>query len=292
MTSGSSCTSTRSSRTSGCCASAAPVHVQIGHGESDKGGSVSNQHKAYDVTLVGGQAGRDRLAALRGFDVERRTRLIGRPQLDYDYPGRAALAARLGSGSSTRPTWEGDRPSIAYGSLVSSRADADRRAAGRSLRAGHLSTPPPDRSRLRRSRRGGPGDPTPARAGGGPALDRPGRVRLAVEVRRRLRHRRLRGGVRLAGDRETAGGHRTVSDRASARLTAAGPAPAVGAGRRRARCSTACGQAGLGDMRGSPDLAELRRYYFGEVADRASTRRFTMRCWTWSGRSSAPLRER
>ena len=80
-----------------------PVHVQIGHGESDKGGSVSNQHKAYDVTLVGGQAGRDRLATLRGFDVEHRTRLIGRPQLDYDYPGRRpGPQARIG-GSSTHP---------------------------------------------------------------------------------------------------------------------------------------------------------------------------------------------
>ena len=40
---------------------ASPVHIQIGHGESDKGGSVSNQHKAYDLTFVGGDAGRDRL---------------------------------------------------------------------------------------------------------------------------------------------------------------------------------------------------------------------------------------
>ena len=48
---------------------ASPVHIQIGHGESDKGGSVSNQHKAYDLTFVGGDAGRDRLSqALRGFD--------------------------------------------------------------------------------------------------------------------------------------------------------------------------------------------------------------------------------
>ena len=51
---------------------ASPVHIQIGHGESDKGGSVSNQHKAYDLTFVGGDAGRDRLGqALRGFDAER-----------------------------------------------------------------------------------------------------------------------------------------------------------------------------------------------------------------------------
>ena len=32
--------------------SPSPVHIQIGHGESDKGGSVSNQHKAYDLTSL------------------------------------------------------------------------------------------------------------------------------------------------------------------------------------------------------------------------------------------------
>jgi hypothetical protein len=97
-----------------------PVHIQIGHGESDKGGSVSNQHKAYDLTFVGGDAGRDRLRrALRGFDATERTLAVGRPQLDHEYPG-APLWPR---DSSLRvwyaPTWEGDRPSIAYGSLAS-----------------------------------------------------------------------------------------------------------------------------------------------------------------------------
>ena len=99
---------------------AEPVHVQIGHGESDKGSSVSNQHKAYDLTFVGGAAGRDRLqAALRGFDGEARTRPIGRPQLDHDYAG--APDWRPGSGLRVwyAPTWEGDRSSIAYGSLAS-----------------------------------------------------------------------------------------------------------------------------------------------------------------------------
>ena len=51
---------------------AAPVHIQLGHGESDKGSSISNQHKAYDLTFVGGAAGSDRLgAALRDFDAGR-----------------------------------------------------------------------------------------------------------------------------------------------------------------------------------------------------------------------------
>ena len=67
---------------------ASPVHIQIGHGESDKATSVSNQHKAYDLVFVGGDAGRDRLdRALRGFDAAERTLAVGRPQLDHSYPG-------------------------------------------------------------------------------------------------------------------------------------------------------------------------------------------------------------
>jgi hypothetical protein len=96
---------------------ASPVHIQIGHGESDKGGSVSNQHKAYDLTLVGGDAGRDRLAqALRGFDASERTLTIGRPQLDHSYPGAPPWPRDSGLRVWYAPTWEGDRPSIAYGS--------------------------------------------------------------------------------------------------------------------------------------------------------------------------------
>ena len=99
---------------------ASPVHIQIGHGESDKGGSVSNQHKAYDLTFVGGDAGRDRLSqALRGFDGEERTLAVGRPQLDYGYPGAPLWPGDSGLRVWYAPTWEGDRPSIAYGSLAS-----------------------------------------------------------------------------------------------------------------------------------------------------------------------------
>jgi len=98
---------------------AEPLHIQLGHGESDKGGSVSNQHKAYDLTFVGGEAGLVRLAeALYDFDADQRIRLVGRPQLDYDYPGAPAW----GDDGSIRvlyaPTWEGDRPSIRYSSVL------------------------------------------------------------------------------------------------------------------------------------------------------------------------------
>ncbi|MDN5762927.1 MAG: CDP-glycerol glycerophosphotransferase family protein [Microlunatus sp.] len=99
---------------------AAPVHIQIGHGESDKGGSVSNQHKAYDCTFIGGEAGRQRLAeALFDFDADQRTRLVGRPQLDHDYPGAPEWSDDGRLRVLYAPTWEGDRPSIRYGSVVS-----------------------------------------------------------------------------------------------------------------------------------------------------------------------------
>ena len=99
---------------------AEPVHVQLGHGESDKAYSVSNQHKAYDLTFVGGPAGRDRLAeALRGFDATERTVQVGRPQLDHAYAGAPDWADDGRPRVLYAPTWEGDRPSVAYGSLVS-----------------------------------------------------------------------------------------------------------------------------------------------------------------------------
>jgi hypothetical protein len=97
-----------------------PVHIQIGHGESDKDSSISNQHKAYDLVFVGGDAGRDRLGqALRGFDATERTLLVGRPQLDYSYPGAPPWPRDSGTRVWYAPTWAGDRPSIAYGSLAS-----------------------------------------------------------------------------------------------------------------------------------------------------------------------------
>jgi hypothetical protein len=97
-----------------------PVHIQIGHGESDKGGSVSNQHKAYDYTFIGGPAGRERLArALYDFDTEARIREVGRPQLDHDHPGAPDWPSDGRRRVLYAPTWEGDRETIRYGSLVS-----------------------------------------------------------------------------------------------------------------------------------------------------------------------------
>ncbi|MCW2769059.1 MAG: hypothetical protein JWR27_492 [Aeromicrobium sp.] len=97
-----------------------PVHVFIGHGESDKDYSTSHQSKAYDQVWISGPAAADRLAArLRGYDVPACTRQVGRPQLDVPRPG----APDWPDDGLTRvfyaPTHEGDRPSMAYGSVLS-----------------------------------------------------------------------------------------------------------------------------------------------------------------------------
>ena len=219
---------------------AEPVHIQIGHGESDKGGSVSNQHKAYDVTFIGGPAGRERLArALYDFDADARIREVGRPQLDHDSARRAGLGRRRSAAGALRPDLGGRPGQHPLRVPGQPRRRDHRRAARRPSGADHLPAPPADRSGFRRARCGR--RPHPGRAGRrrGPAPDRPGPVRLAVAVRRPLHHRRVRGGVRLAGDREAAGDHRAGRGRLSPAVAAAGSAtPAAGrpGGRRRARC--------------------------------------------------------
>ncbi len=96
------------------------LHVQIGHGESDKTGiSASNQNKAYDFTFVSGAAGIHRIATrLINYDTGERLIDVGRPQLDVEIAG-----PQLPSDSRTTvlyaPSWEGDRASSSYGSLAS-----------------------------------------------------------------------------------------------------------------------------------------------------------------------------
>lgn len=94
-------------------------HVFINHGESDKMYMTTNQFKAYDYALVAGQAALDRLSRkLWDFDLERKAIPIGRPQADH-------FAAELPYTPDDRvvvlyaPTWEGDRPAAAYGSIAS-----------------------------------------------------------------------------------------------------------------------------------------------------------------------------
>lgn len=98
---------------------ATPAHVFMSHGESDKSYMASNQLKAYDRVFVAGEAAVERLSrALTEFDVTKRAIQIGRPQTDVAYETPALPE----DGRTTvlyAPTWEGDRPSMRYGSVSS-----------------------------------------------------------------------------------------------------------------------------------------------------------------------------
>ena len=93
------------------------VHVYLGHGDSDKGVSISNQVKAYDFCFLAGQAALDRTSVgVMLYDAAARSVLIGQPQLDAPAPParpdptrRTVLYA---------PTWEASQPSVSYGSLL------------------------------------------------------------------------------------------------------------------------------------------------------------------------------
>jgi hypothetical protein len=251
----------------------APVHVQIGHGESDKGGSVSNQHKAYDVTLVGGPAGRDRLATLRGFDADARTRLIGRPQLDYDYPGAPPWPTGSGWRVFYAPTWEGDRPSIAYGSLVShgvTMVDA-------------LLADPEVRLIYRPHPRTGTASTAHARA------DRAIRQRLRAARDRHLIDQGEYGWQWAFAEACVTDVSAVASDWLATGKPLVVTAPAAGAHRpdsplldrlpllepdQAGSVLDRLRAAGPGESSPTLEMAELRQYYFGEVADRASTRHF------------------
>lgn len=94
-------------------------HVFINHGESDKMYMTSNQYKTYDYAFVAGDAARKRLSrALWSYNVDERTFAIGRPQADFfvgepPYPSDDRITVLYA------PTWEGDRPAAAYGSIAS-----------------------------------------------------------------------------------------------------------------------------------------------------------------------------
>jgi hypothetical protein len=96
------------------------LHVFINHGESDKAYMTSNQFKAYDFSFVAGQAALDRLdRELWDYDVARRAIPIGRPQTDHIAVADAPVVRDDRTIVFYAPTWEGDRPTMAYGSLVS-----------------------------------------------------------------------------------------------------------------------------------------------------------------------------
>ncbi len=94
-------------------------HVFINHGESDKMYMTTNQFKAYDFSLVAGDAAVDRLShKLWDFDIDRKVIQIGRPQADY-FAGELPYTPDDRTVVLYAPTWEGDRAAAAYGSIAS-----------------------------------------------------------------------------------------------------------------------------------------------------------------------------
>jgi hypothetical protein len=94
-------------------------HVFINHGESDKMYMTTNQFKAYDYSLVAGEAARERLSRkLWDFEVDYRTIMIGRPQADH-FAGPLPYTPDDRTVVLYAPIWEGDRGAAAYSSVVS-----------------------------------------------------------------------------------------------------------------------------------------------------------------------------
>jgi hypothetical protein len=94
-------------------------HVFINHGESDKMYMTTNQYKAYDFAFIAGDAARERLSrVLWDYDLDHRAISIGRPQADH-YSGTLPYTPDDRTVVLYAPTWEGDRPSAHYGSVIS-----------------------------------------------------------------------------------------------------------------------------------------------------------------------------
>ncbi len=94
-------------------------HVFVNHGESDKMYMTTNQFKAYDYSLIAGDAARERLShKLWDFDLDRRAIAIGRPQADH-FAGELPYTPDERTVVLYAPTWEGDRDAAAYGSIAS-----------------------------------------------------------------------------------------------------------------------------------------------------------------------------
>ena len=94
-------------------------HVFINHGESDKMYMTTNQFKAYDYSLVAGDAAIERLShRLWNYDLATRAIPIGRPQADH-FAGPLPYTPDDRTVVLYAPTWEGDRDAAAYGSIAS-----------------------------------------------------------------------------------------------------------------------------------------------------------------------------
>ena len=95
------------------------LHAYIGHGDSDKGVSASNQLKAYDVFLAPGRAAVDRVARrLMRFDADAHCIVVGQP-VTLSAPHGEDPPAADRTTVLYAPTWEGAQPSVAYSSVLS-----------------------------------------------------------------------------------------------------------------------------------------------------------------------------
>ena len=211
------CTSTRSSRTSGCCGSPRRCTSRSGTARATRAAASPTSTRRTTSPSSAGRRSRSAGSALRGFDAEHADP-ADRPPAAGSRLLRARRTGRDGSGcGSVRPDLGGRSGEHRV------RVAGQPRAGDRSTRCwptrgpGHLPAASADRPGLRRARARPTGPSGPADRDGDRHLIDRGRVRLAVAVRRRLRHRRLRRGVRLAGDREAAGDHRAGRRRPTGR---------------------------------------------------------------------------
>lgn len=95
------------------------THIHLSHGESEKVSMVSNQLKAYDYCFVAGEASIKRISStLQHFDKSR-LKLVGRPQLDQLFSAKSFPQVPGRKTVLYAPTWEGDRPAMAYSSVDS-----------------------------------------------------------------------------------------------------------------------------------------------------------------------------
>lgn len=109
-----------------CLRFTSPTHVYLGHGDSDKGVSASNQVKAYDYCFVAGRAAIDRIKAhVPRYDADSRCVAIGQPQLDgtgllpaEPIDPQQAIPVPAHPRVLYAPTWEGAQPSVAYSSVL------------------------------------------------------------------------------------------------------------------------------------------------------------------------------
>lgn len=98
------------------------LHASMMHGDSDKLVTVSNQTKAYDFSLVAGQAAVDRMQRCsKLYDAQSRCITIGRPQLD-DLVIQLSQRTTVTDNNARKtvlyaPSWEGDDFSGAYGTV-------------------------------------------------------------------------------------------------------------------------------------------------------------------------------